>query len=326
MRACGRTRPVVRPVVLRSHVYVQTHVRRRDGTISGPITHSDSFPVIRARLPADPGACSPVQHVIGPRTCPRRACGALRTRRPGRRGPAQRRPRRRAVRPGPRCLRRRLTGYATATPDTLQRSLPSIGGIILNHRSEAVVRLNRRTYSPVPRQARILETITVPWREGRILRYQGSPVIGRHAPAAGIRRLPGPGRASPVPAATLDTFRAPTPGSPARLRSRLYAASMAFSPIEKGSALPLPRPSKAGLITTPQASRHATDRITAPLHVAFDAGLQPGPSPDRAASLLPGSPAITRTGLSPAGGDELTDTKKHHRARSRCHLPSCWAH
>jgi hypothetical protein len=40
-------------------------------------------------------------------------------------------------------------------------------------------------------------------------------------------------------------------------------------------------------------------------HVAFDAGLRPGPFPDQTASLLPGSLAITRTGLSPAGDDEL---------------------
>jgi hypothetical protein len=51
-----RTRPVVRPVVLGSHVYVQTRARRRDGTISGPITHSDGFPVIRTRHIADPRA------------------------------------------------------------------------------------------------------------------------------------------------------------------------------------------------------------------------------------------------------------------------------
>jgi hypothetical protein len=49
-----------------------------------------------------------------------------------------------------------------------------------------------------------------------------------------------------------------------------------------------------------------------PLHRAFDAGLQPGPFPDQAASLLPGLLAATRTGLSPAGDDELTNTKKHH--------------
>src|SRR5664279_4778285 len=42
-----------------------------------------------------------------------------------------------------------------------------------------------------------------------------------------------------------------------------------------------------------------------PLHRAFDAGLRPGPFPDRAASLLPGLLAATRTGLTPAGDDEL---------------------
>ena len=38
---------------------------------------------------------------------------------------------------------------------------------------------------------------------------------------------------------------------------------------------------------------------------AFDAGLRPGPLPDRAASLLPGLLTATRTGLTPAGDDEL---------------------
>ena len=38
------------------------------------------------------------------------------------------------------------------------------------------------------------------------------PVIGRHAPAAAQPQATGPGRASPVPAATLDTFRAPYAG------------------------------------------------------------------------------------------------------------------
>jgi hypothetical protein len=38
---------------------------------------------------------------------------------------------------------------------------------------------------------------------------------------------------------------------------------------------------------------------------AFDAGLQPGPFPGRAASLLPGLLAATRTGLAPAGDNEL---------------------
>jgi hypothetical protein len=49
----------------------------------------------------------------------------------------------------------------------------------------------------------------------------------------------------------------------------------------------------------------AADRSVAPPQRAFDAGLRPGPFPGQAASLLPGSLAITRTGLPPAGDDEL---------------------
>jgi Transposase DDE domain group 1 len=69
-------------------------------------------------------------------------------------------------------LRRRLPGYGTATPDTLQRRFLSTGGIILNRRTEIVVRLNRRTYSPILRQASLPETITVPWWGNRTLRYE----------------------------------------------------------------------------------------------------------------------------------------------------------
>jgi hypothetical protein len=81
-------------------------------------------------------------------------------------------------------------------------------------------------------------------------------------------------------------------------------------------------PLQAGPLTTPQASRHATDRIVAPPKGALDAGLRPGPFPDQAASLLPGLLAATRTGLPPAGDDELTNTKIHHGTTSRCHLRS----
>src|SRR3954464_13707628 len=52
----------------------------------------------------------------------------------------------------------------------------------------------------------------------------------------------------------------------------------------------------------------ATDRSVAPPDGAFDAGLRPDPFPDRAASLLPGLLAATRTGLPPASDDELTTT------------------
>jgi hypothetical protein len=69
-------------------------------------------------------------------------------------------------------LRRRLPGYATATPGTLQRRFLNTGGIIENDRGQTTIRLNRRTYSPILRQASLPETITVPWWEGRTLRYQ----------------------------------------------------------------------------------------------------------------------------------------------------------
>ena len=43
---------------------------------------------------------------------------------------------------------------------------------IFNRGSEIVIRLDRRTYSPVLRQASLPETITVPWWGGRTLRYE----------------------------------------------------------------------------------------------------------------------------------------------------------
>jgi transposase len=69
-------------------------------------------------------------------------------------------------------LRGRLPGYATATPDTLQRRFLSTSGHILTRGDDIVVRLDRRTYSPVLRQADLPDTITVPWLDGRTIRYQ----------------------------------------------------------------------------------------------------------------------------------------------------------
>ena len=63
-------------------------------------------------------------------------------------------------------LRRRLPGYHAATPDNLQRRFLNTGGTILNHGSEIVVRLDRRTYSPVLRHASLPKTINVPWWGG----------------------------------------------------------------------------------------------------------------------------------------------------------------
>jgi hypothetical protein len=68
-------------------------------------------------------------------------------------------------------LRRRLTGYHNATPDTLQRRFLSTGGRIINQGQVIVVRLKRRTYSPVLRQADLPE-VAVPWWGGRTLRFE----------------------------------------------------------------------------------------------------------------------------------------------------------
>ncbi|MGI8682607.1 MAG: hypothetical protein ACR2JO_10880 [Mycobacteriales bacterium] len=68
-------------------------------------------------------------------------------------------------------VRRRFPGYATATPDILQRRFLQTSGEILNHGDEIIVRLDRRTYSPVLRQAD-LPTVTVPWWGNRRLTYQ----------------------------------------------------------------------------------------------------------------------------------------------------------
>jgi transposase len=68
-------------------------------------------------------------------------------------------------------LRRRLAGYATATPDTLQRRFLNSPGHVLNRGGEIVVRLDRKTYNPVLRQADLPVT-AVPWWGGRTLRFE----------------------------------------------------------------------------------------------------------------------------------------------------------
>jgi hypothetical protein len=69
-------------------------------------------------------------------------------------------------------LRRRLPGYHTATPDTLQRRFLSTSGHILNRHNQLTVRLDRRAYSPVLRQADLPQHLTIPWLGGRTLTYE----------------------------------------------------------------------------------------------------------------------------------------------------------
>ena len=68
-------------------------------------------------------------------------------------------------------LRRRLTGYHQATPDTLQRRFLSTTGTITNTNDTITVRLNRRTYSPILRPADIPDT-TIPWWNNRTLHFE----------------------------------------------------------------------------------------------------------------------------------------------------------
>jgi hypothetical protein len=68
-------------------------------------------------------------------------------------------------------LRRRLPGYATATPDTIWRRFVSTSGQLTLGPTEVVARIAERTYSPVLRSADLPE-VQVPWWGGRRLRFE----------------------------------------------------------------------------------------------------------------------------------------------------------
>ncbi|MGH3787796.1 MAG: transposase [Pseudonocardiaceae bacterium] len=68
-------------------------------------------------------------------------------------------------------LRARLPGYATVTPNTLQRRFLETPGQITTTPETITVRLDRRAYTPVLRQAALPDT-PVPWWGNRTLRYQ----------------------------------------------------------------------------------------------------------------------------------------------------------
>ena len=64
------------------------------------------------------------------------------------------------------------TGYAHATPDTLQRRFLDTPGTILSDGDTITVVLSRRAYSPVLRQSDLRADTIVPWWKGRRLRFQ----------------------------------------------------------------------------------------------------------------------------------------------------------
>ena len=69
-------------------------------------------------------------------------------------------------------LRARLPGYATATPDVIQRRFLETPGQLITAGETVTVRLERRAYSPVLRQADLPAATTVPWWGNRTLRYE----------------------------------------------------------------------------------------------------------------------------------------------------------
>jgi transposase len=69
-------------------------------------------------------------------------------------------------------LRARLPGYATATPDTIQRRFLETPGQIITTPEAVTVRLERRAFSPVLRKADLPAATPVPWWGGRTIRYE----------------------------------------------------------------------------------------------------------------------------------------------------------
>src|SRR6266498_682196 len=69
-------------------------------------------------------------------------------------------------------LRARLPGYATVTPDTIQRRFLETPGRIITAPDTITVRLERRAFSPVLRKADLPAATPIPWWGGRTIRYE----------------------------------------------------------------------------------------------------------------------------------------------------------
>lgn len=69
-------------------------------------------------------------------------------------------------------LRARLPGYATVTPDVIQRRFLETPGQIITTGDTITVRLERRAYSPVLRKADLPAATPVPWLGNRTIHYE----------------------------------------------------------------------------------------------------------------------------------------------------------
>lgn len=65
-------------------------------------------------------------------------------------------------------------GYSAASPDTIQRRFLDSAGTISISSDQVTVRIDRRAYSPVLRQASLPPDTTVPWWHGRRLHFEFS--------------------------------------------------------------------------------------------------------------------------------------------------------
>jgi hypothetical protein len=69
-------------------------------------------------------------------------------------------------------LRARLPGYATVTPDTIQRRFLETPGQIITAGDVITIQLERRAYSPVLRKANLPADTRIPWLDNRTIRYE----------------------------------------------------------------------------------------------------------------------------------------------------------
>src|SRR6266487_476462 len=138
-----------------------------------------------------------------------------------------------------------LQGTDRIGRDTPARSLRGGTSLSGTHRAPPPPHAHRRSSGPshhrrlcCPVAQPVLRPPPTPTRPA--IHFPGSPVIGRHAPAATNPQATGPGRASPVPAATLDTFRAPYAGESLTAAIQDLHRFHALHPDFGGSSLPAP--------------------------------------------------------------------------------------
>jgi hypothetical protein len=132
-----------------------------------------------------------------------------------------------------------------------------------------------------------------------------------------LRRSPGRGGPPQFPPSPSERSAPSTPGSSSGLHSRLLTPSMAFA-VKPAARLSLDP--YRGSCNDAAGFAYRYGPLSRSPKGALDAGLRPDPFPDRAASLLPGLLAATRTGLTPASDDELMSVSYS------INTPRLWAH